>query len=63
MLASQRIEWVIGNWFWTSDPNVEQNQINTDYEAPTKRGATPTIIEFMILFFVSGTRAAGNISR
>lgn len=52
MLASQRIEWVVGNWFWASD-QAGQNQSAFDFEVPTKRGATPTAIEWMILAWVS----------
>lgn len=46
MLASQRIESVIGGWFWGETP-VED-------DLPTKRGATPTVIEWLILSWVSG---------
>lgn len=49
MLASQRIESVVGNWLWATD---DQNAY--DSEVPTKRGATPTAIEWMILAWVSG---------
>lgn len=48
MLASQRIETVMGGWFWGSEPVVEE------IEVPTKRGATPTVIEWLILSWVSG---------
>ncbi|KAJ8679347.1 hypothetical protein QAD02_015134, partial [Eretmocerus hayati] len=46
ILASQRIESVIGSWagFDLSDSEVE----------PTKRGAAPTIVEWIILAWVSG---------
>lgn len=57
MLASQRIESVVGNWFWSAEQNgVGQNQSapQLEIEAPTKRGATPTAIEWMILAWVSG---------
>lgn len=54
MLASQRIESVVGNWFWATDQNAGQNQSSLEFEAPTKRGATPTAIEWMILAWVSG---------
>ncbi|XP_036147207.1 transient receptor potential-gamma protein isoform X2 [Monomorium pharaonis] len=48
ILASQRIESVIGNWMG-HEPDV------TEYEpAPTKRGAAPTIVEWFILAWVSG---------
>lgn len=57
MLASQRIESVLGNWFW-ADPNAAQNQSSVEIELPTtmnqKRGATPSAIEWMILAWVSG---------
>lgn len=57
MLASQRIESVVGNWFWGAEQNgAGQNQSapQIETEAPTKRGATPTAIEWMILAWVSG---------
>ncbi|XP_055594063.1 transient receptor potential-gamma protein isoform X2 [Uranotaenia lowii] len=47
MLASQRIETVIGS-VWGAD------LINHDEEVPTKRGASPTLIEWLILSWVSG---------
>ncbi|XP_076676587.1 transient receptor potential cation channel gamma isoform X2 [Andrena cerasifolii] len=46
ILASQRIESVIGNWM--GHDMVEQEQ------TPTKRGAAPTIVEWFILAWVSG---------
>lgn len=49
MLASQRIESVVGMWFWGTEIDGPD-----DYEAPTKRGATPSAIEWMILAWVSG---------
>lgn len=54
MLASQRIESVVGNWLWATDENAEQNQSSDEFEVPTKRGATPSAIEWMILAWVSG---------
>lgn len=58
MLASQRIESVVGNWFWGADANAAQNQSAIEIEVPTtmnqKRGATPSAIEWMILAWVSG---------
>lgn len=58
MLASQRIESVLGNWFWAVDPNAAQNQSTVEIEVSTtmnqKRGATPSAIEWMILAWVSG---------
>lgn len=60
MLASQRIESVLGNWiwFWGGDANAAQNQSTVEIEIPTimnqKRGATPSAIEWMILAWVSG---------
>lgn len=55
MLASQRIESFVGNWLWATDQNVEQNPpISDEFEVPTKRGATPSAIEWMILAWVSG---------
>ncbi|XP_026829989.1 transient receptor potential-gamma protein isoform X1 [Ooceraea biroi] len=47
ILASQRIESVIGNWM--GHDVVEEPQ-----PAPTKRGAAPTIVEWFILAWVSG---------
>lgn len=52
MLASQRIESVVGIWFWVDDTSPANEQYDT--EAPTKRGATPSVIEWMILAWVSG---------
>lgn len=52
MLASQRIESVVGNWLWAANQN--QSTVDTEEEVPTKRGATPTAIEWMILAWVSG---------
>lgn len=49
MLASQRIESVVGFWIWAKDSTTDY-----DTEAPTKRGATPSAIEWMILAWVSG---------
>ncbi|KAK2584628.1 hypothetical protein KPH14_006977 [Odynerus spinipes] len=46
ILASQRIESVIGNWMGHSV--VEHDPM------PTKRGAAPTIVEWFILAWVSG---------
>ncbi|XP_024939576.1 transient receptor potential-gamma protein isoform X3 [Cephus cinctus] len=46
ILASQRIESVIGNWMGHDIPEHEP--------APTKRGAAPTIVEWFILAWVSG---------
>lgn len=48
MLASQRIESVIGSWFMVETTEPEQE------EAPTKRGATPSAVEWLILSWVSG---------
>lgn len=49
MLASQRIETVIGGWFVSEkDPKTIQDEL------PTKRGATPTTVEWLILAWVSG---------
>lgn len=47
MLASQRIESVVGGWFWANETELQE-------EAPTKRGATPTAVEWLILAWVSG---------
>lgn len=47
MLASQRIESVVGGWFWGE---TEVYQV----EAPTKRGAKPSAVEWLILAWVSG---------
>lgn len=47
MLASQRIESVVGGWFWG------EAQVYED-DAPTKRGATPSAVEWLILAWVSG---------
>ncbi|XP_055921376.1 transient receptor potential-gamma protein [Eupeodes corollae] len=49
MLASQRIETFIGGWFWQESPTIIP-----DEEVPTKRGAKPTFIEWLILAWVSG---------
>ena len=47
ILASQRIESVIGILKW--------NTTNTpDFEMPPKRGSEPTIIEWLILAWVGG---------
>lgn len=43
MLASQRIEW-----FWIDSTAVQETQ------TPTKRGATPSAVEWLILAWVSG---------
>uniref|UniRef100_A0A182TJL8 Transient receptor ion channel domain-containing protein n=1 Tax=Anopheles melas TaxID=34690 RepID=A0A182TJL8_9DIPT len=48
MLASQRIETVMGG-VW-GEPDVSQQHD----EVPTKRGASPTLIEWLILAWVSG---------
>ncbi|XP_054744158.1 transient receptor potential-gamma protein [Anastrepha obliqua] len=50
MLASQRIETFIGGWFWSDTKNI----ITQVEEVPTKRGAKPTFIEWLILAWVSG---------
>lgn len=47
MLASQRIESVVGGWFWETE-TVQQDEV------PTKRGSTPTFVEWLILSWVSG---------
>lgn len=47
MLASQRIESVVSDWFLDETP-IDDN------EAPTKRGATPSAVEWLILAWVSG---------
>ncbi|KZC04354.1 Transient receptor potential-gamma protein, partial [Dufourea novaeangliae] len=47
ILASQRIESVIGNW-------MGHGVVEHDEPAPTKRGAAPTIVEWFILAWVSG---------
>ncbi|XP_076760144.1 transient receptor potential cation channel gamma isoform X1 [Xylocopa sonorina] len=48
ILASQRIESLIGNW-------TGYNVVEAEHEpAPTKRGAAPTIVEWFILAWVSG---------
>lgn len=52
MLASQRIETFIGSWFW-SDATTMLNQTE-ELQLPTKRGAKPTFIEWLILAWVSG---------
>ncbi|XP_055550789.1 transient receptor potential-gamma protein isoform X1 [Wyeomyia smithii] len=46
MLASQRIETVIGG-VWGAE-------LSTHDEVPTKRGASPTLVEWLILAWVSG---------
>ena len=52
MLASQRIETFIGGWFWTGS----DSQLHEVEELPTKRGAKPTFIEWLILSWVSGKK-------
>ncbi|XP_014485094.1 PREDICTED: transient receptor potential-gamma protein [Dinoponera quadriceps] len=47
ILASQRIESVIGNW-------MGRDVVQHEEPAPTKRGAAPTIVEWFILAWVSG---------
>ncbi|XP_068150647.1 transient receptor potential-gamma protein [Drosophila tropicalis] len=61
MLASQRIESFIGGWFFTDDISINNpstaniNPLNkVEEEVPTKRGAKPTFIEWLILAWVSG---------
>lgn len=46
ILASQRIETVIGGWLW-GDTGPEE-------DIPTKRGSPPSIVEWFILAWVSG---------
>lgn len=46
MLASQRIESVMGG-FWGAEASYEDDE-------PSKRGAAPTLIEWFILSWVSG---------
>lgn len=48
MLASQRIESVVSGWFSGA------TQVVQELEAPTKRGATPSAVEWLILAWVSG---------
>ena len=48
ILASQRIESVLYNWFGTSIPEWVSNDVTT------KRGAPPTMIEWLILSWVCG---------
>ncbi|KXJ83790.1 hypothetical protein RP20_CCG001374 [Aedes albopictus] len=48
MLASQRIETVIGG-VWGAE-------MSSHDEVPTKRGASPTLVEWLILAWVSGVR-------
>lgn len=55
MLASQRIESVVGEWFWAEPTEIYQ------VETPTKRGATPTAIEWLILAWVSGKLLYVNV--
>lgn len=45
MLASQRIESVMGG-FWGAEATYD--------DEPSKRGAAPTLIEWFILSWVSG---------
>lgn len=47
MLASQRIETVMGSWMFDSTVSVSD-------DVPTKRGSTPTFVEWLILAWVSG---------
>lgn len=55
MLASQRIESVVGGWFWGESTEIHQ------VEAPTKRGATPSAVEWLILAWVSGKLLYVNV--
>ncbi|KAH8392235.1 hypothetical protein KR215_003683 [Drosophila sulfurigaster] len=55
MLASQRIESFIGSWFWSDTSTLNQlNNPTDELQLPTKRGAKPTFIEWLILAWVSG---------
>lgn len=47
ILASQRIESVIGGLIWGNTEPKDDN-------VPTKRGAPPSIVEWFILAWVSG---------
>lgn len=55
MLASQRIESVVGGWFWGEETEMYQ------VEAPTKRGVTPSAVEWLILAWVSGKLLYVNV--
>lgn len=48
MLASQRIESVVSGWLFVEPEHNDEN------DAPTKRGATPSAVEWLILAWVSG---------
>ncbi|XP_030384079.1 transient receptor potential-gamma protein isoform X1 [Scaptodrosophila lebanonensis] len=54
MLASQRIETFIGGWFMAAEPTPTTSKYSQVEEVPTKRGAKPTFIEWLILAWVSG---------
>jgi transient receptor potential cation channel subfamily C protein 4 len=55
MLASQRIESVMGSFLGTDDSGLD--------DVPTKRGAGPTLIEWFILSWVSGKWSLDNKSK
>ncbi len=54
ILASQRIETVLNSWFGRTPGNF--GWISDD--VTTKRGAPPTMIEWLILAWVFGTKSA-----
>lgn len=49
ILASQRIETVLGDVF-----GLEEQDDSIALDVTTKRGAPPSIIEWFILFWVAG---------
>ncbi|XP_046395034.1 transient receptor potential-gamma protein-like [Ischnura elegans] len=51
ILASQRIEAVVGDWFGTSSPGTA---VFDPSDVSTKRGAAPSVVEWLILAWVSG---------
>lgn len=52
ILASQRIESLLG--MWLDDPESITKSKYPDDEEPTKRGEPPSLVEMMILGWVSG---------
>lgn len=52
ILASQRIESLLG--MWLDDPESITKSKYQDDEEPTKRGEPPSLVEMMILGWVSG---------
>ena len=57
ILASQRIETVLNSWFGRTPGNF--GWISDD--VTTKRGAPPTMIEWLILAWVFGTKSSSYL--